>query len=586
MIQQKNVNPRPARPRRKIQPARPRESGAAVLKLRVIPLGGLEEIGKNMAAFELGDDIVIIDMGLMFPNEEMPGVDYVVPDVTYLKRNQKKIRGIIITHGHLDHTGAIPYLVQRIGLPPIFATKLTAGLIKERLEEFGLDRQVKIVEFHPDETLKLGKFECSFFRVTHSIPDCVGVALKTPFGTVIHTGDFKIDHTPIDQQPTEFHKISRLGHEGVLLLMSDSTNSVKEGFSPSEKEIGRNLQRIVEQAPGRVIIATFASLISRIQQIINAAHATGRKFSVSGLSVEKNLELAVRLGYIKMPAGSYIRVNKTDDYPDNKIIILATGSQGQENSSLSRISRGEHKHIKIRKGDTVLISSSPIPGNERAVQNLMDALFRAGAIVNYNREFDIHTSGHGHRKDLELMLALARPKYFMPVHGQRYMLEQHSIIAQEMGTPVENIFLAQNGNIIEFDGKGAKKLSYSVPSGYLMVDGLGVGDIGNVVLRDRKVMAEDGMVVIILKVDNKTNQMVGEPDIISRGFIYMKSSDKLIANTKQKIKEAVRKAGSKEITDKLEDWNNIRGELRDELSDFFFKETERRPMILPVIIKV
>ena len=555
-------------------------------KLRVIPLGGLEEVGKNMTAFEYGDDIVIVDMGLMFPDEDMPGVDYVIPDVTYLKKNYKKIRGVVITHGHLDHTGAIPYLLRTLGMPPLYATKLTAGLIKERLREFRMDKSSNIVEINPDDIIKLGTFETSFFRVTHSIPDCVGVALKTPLGTILHTGDFKVDHTPIDQEPTEFHKVAKHGHEGVLLLLSDSTNSIKDGFSVSEKEIGKNLLKIVEEAPGRIVIATFASLISRIQQIVNAAVATGRKLSVSGLSVEKNLELAVRLGYIKMPQSAYIKINKIDDYPDEKVIILATGSQGQENSSLGRMSRGEHRHVKIRKGDTIVISSSPIPGNERAVQNLQDALFKAGAFVNYNRELDIHTSGHGHRKDLELMLALAKPKYFMPVHGQRYMLEQHGVIASDMGVKPENIFKMQNGNILEIDSRGAKLAKKDAPAGYIMVDGLGVGDIGNVVLRDRKVMAEDGMMVIILKIDNKTNKMVGEPEIISRGFIYVKTSDKLIAKTKEKINDAVNKASSKVITEKIQDWNNLRGEIRDDLSEFFFKETERRPMILPVIIKV
>lgn len=549
-------------------------------------MGGLEEIGKNMTAFEYGNDIVVVDMGLMFPNEDMPGIDYVVPDVTYLRQNHKRIRGLIITHGHLDHTGAIPYLLDRIGLPPLYATRLTAGLIRERLREFNMDTKASIIEINPDEKIKLGVFEIEFFRVTHSIPDSVGVAIKTPVGTVLHTGDFKVDHTPIDQEPMEFHKIARHGHEGVLLLLSDSTNSVKDGFSVSEKEIGANLLKIVEQAPGRIIIATFASLISRIQQIVNAAVATGRKLSVSGLSVEKNLELAVRLGYIKMPPSAYVKINKIDNYPDDKIIILATGSQGQDNSSLGRMSRGEHRHVKIRKGDTIIISSSPIPGNERAVQNLQDALFRAGAHVNYNRELDIHTSGHGYRKDLELMLALSRPKYFLPVHGQRYMLEQHAVIAEQMGHKPENIFKMQNGNVLEIDNRGARILPRSVPAGYIMVDGLGVGDIGNVVLRDRKVMAEDGMMVIILKIDNKTNEMVGEPEIISRGFIYVKTSDRLITKTKEKIAEAVNKASAKVITEKIQDWNNLRGEIRDDLSDFFFKETERRPMILPVIIKV
>ncbi|MEK7164996.1 MAG: ribonuclease J [Patescibacteria group bacterium] len=591
-------NKKPQSRRPYSRPAAPRRDGfarqaseattlpTAANKLRIIPLGGLEEVGKNMTAFEYGNDIVIVDMGLMFPNEDMPGVDYVVPDVTYLQKKAKNIRGLLITHGHLDHIGAIPYLIEKIGMPPVFATKLTAGLMNQRLAEFGLEKRTRVTEFHPDDKLNLGVFSVSFFRVTHSIPDCVGIAIKTPLGTIVHTGDFKVDHTPVDQQPMEFHKISQLGHEGVLLLLSESTNAWKDGYSISEKTIGKNILNIVEQAPGRVVIATFASLISRIQQIVNAAVLTGRKLSVSGRSVEQNLELAVRLGYIKMPKDTYVSINKVDNYPDNKVIILATGSQGQDNSSLSRMSRGEHKHVKIRKGDLVVISSSPIPGNERAVQTLMDALFRAGAMVNYNRDLDIHTSGHGYRKDLELMLALVKPKYFIPIHGQRYMLEEHKLLAKAMGVFPENIFVMQNGAVLEIDKHGATISKTSVPAGYVMVDGLGVGDIGNVVLRDRKVMAEDGMVVVLVKIDDKTNKLVGEPDIITRGFIYVKSSDRLLFETKQKIRHTIIAATSKTMTDKMEDWNNIRGLLRDDLSDFFFKETERRPMILPVIIKV
>lgn len=551
-------------------------------KLKIIPLGGFEEIGKNCLALEYGHDILIIDLGLMFPTEEMPGIDYVVPDTSYLQKNKERIKGLVITHGHLDHTGAIPYLIRKIGLPVIYATELTAGMIREKLEEFKLDRQVNIKVFHPDDMLELGCFKVSFFLVNHNIPDAVGVAVRTPVGMIVHSCDFKFDFTPVDQKPAEIHKMAALSGEGVLALLSDSTNAELPGKAVSEKDIGENLVQVIKESRGRVIFSTFASLISRIQQTINAAVECDRRIAVSGLSMEKNIELALSLGYLKMPKNVFVRLNQIEDLPDNKIIIISTGSQGQETSALSRMSKGEHKQIKIKPGDTVILSSSPIPGNERAVQNLMNSLFRLGARVIYNKIFGVHVSGHGHQDDLKLMIALIRPKFFVPIHGERYMLERHSKLAEGLGMDPNQIFILANGDILELTHDSAKVLKQKIILNSVMVDGLGVGDIGSVVLRDRQVMAQDGMFVIIVTMDNKTQQLVGEPDIISRGFIYMKGNDRLIQETKSKTKQLLNSLAQKSI----EDWTEVRSQIRDEIGAFLFQRTERRPMILPVVIKV
>ncbi len=551
-------------------------------KLRIIPLGGFEEVGKNCLAIEYDNQILVIDLGLMFPNEDMPGIDYVVPDTAYLQKNKDRIKGIVITHGHLDHIGAIPYLIRKLDFPAIYATALTAGLIKERLEEFKLERQTPLHVFHPDDTLTLGCFKITFFLVNHNIPDAVGVAVHTPLGLIVNSCDFKFDFTPVDQKPAEIHKMAALSGMGVLALLSDSTNAPLKGKAMSEREIGENLTQVIREAKGRVIMSTFASLISRIQETMNAAIICDRRIAVSGLSMEKNIELALRLGYLKMSKNVFIRLAQIDSYADDKIIIISTGSQGQENSSLSRMSRGEHRQIKIKLGDTVILSSSPIPGNERAVQNLMNSLFKLGAKVIYNQIFGVHVSGHGHQEDLKLMIALIRPKYFIPIHGERYMLERHSQLAHELGIEEDRIFKMGNGNILEFTKDTAKVSKIKIPINYVMVDGLGVGDIGNVVLRDRQVMAQDGMFVIIVTIDNQTQKIIGEPDIISRGFIYMKGNDRLIQETKDKTKQIINSYNEK----KIEDWTPIRTHIRDDIGAYLFQKTERRPMILPVVIKV
>lgn len=553
-------------------------------RLRLIPLGGLEEIGKNCLAIEFSQDIILIDLGFQFPDEEMPGIDYVIPDTSYLQKNRDKIRGVIITHGHMDHTGAIPYIIKNIGNPPIFGTCLTIGLIKQRLEEFKLEKYAKLNTFHPDDTLKLGGFKLTFFRVNHNIPDGVGVVIHTPLGILVHTGDFKFDDHPVDDLPTEFAKIKKVSQEKVLVLFSDSTNAENPGHSLSEEVIGESIEKIFEQSRGRIIFTTFASLTSRIQQVINAASKYQRKVAVSGLSMEKTVEVALRLGYLKLPKKIFVKIDRVQNYPDNQLVILSTGSQGQEMSALARMTRGEHRQIQIKKDDTIVLSSSPIPGNERAIHNIMNRLVDAGARVIYKKTLDIHTSGHGNQDELKEMIKMVKPQYFVPVHGEHYMQIHHSYLAQEVGIPEKNIFMLFNGDSLEINqGRQAKIIRNQIPAEYVMVDGLGVGDVGNVVLRDRQVMARDGMVVVIAAID-KNRHLVNAPDIISRGFVYMKASEKLIKETKNRVTQIVKNYTNNQS--KSINWSPLRSLIRDDVGQFLFAKTERRPMILPLVIEV
>lgn len=553
--------------------------------LRFIPLGGLEEVGKNMSAVEYGNDILVIDMGLMFPNEDMPGIDYVIPDINYLVENKEKIRGVIITHGHLDHTGAIPYIIDKLGSPQIYSAPLTNGLIKKRLEEFGLENRVKLATITPgEETLQLGAFKVDTFRLNHNIPDSMGLSITTPEGILVYATDWKFDHTPADGKPTDFSKLAELGGQGVLALFSDSTNAQKPGHTISEKEVEDVLFKLVENAKGRVIIATFSSLISRIQQILNVAKKMNRKVAFSGRSMLANVEVASSLKALIIPPDAVIDVGEVGKYPDNRVIIVCTGSQGEERSALTRIAAGEHRQIKIKKGDTVILSSSPIPGNERSVNDVMDNLFREGAKVIYQKLMDVHTSGHAYQEDLKLMIGLIKPKFFIPIHGERHKLMVHAGLAQDVGIPEENILVSDNGQIIEFADDKGSVTNKRVPASYVMVDGLGVGDVGNIVLRDRKAMAADGIFVVIVTVNHETGQIVTSPDIISRGFIYMRENENLVHKSRAEIKRLF----AKHISDGKArgDWALIKTKIREDLGDFLYKETERRPMVIPVVIEV
>lgn len=553
--------------------------------LRVIPMGGIEEVGENMTVLEFGDDLIVIDMGLAFPDDTMPGIDYIIPDTKWLEQNRRRIRGVIITHGHLDHIGAVPYILPKLGDPPVYTMALTAGFIKKRLEEFSLLGRSRINVLTKDDTLALGSFKIRFFRLNHSIPDSVGLSITTPVGQIIYATDWKFDHTPADGKPTEFDKIAKFGAEGVLLLMSDSTNAVKPGYCMSERELGITIDRTFSEIKGRIIFANFATSISRIQQVFDAAAKYNRKVIVTGRSMVNNIEIALSLGYLKIQPKIVIKSEQAKKYPDNQIVILTTGSQGEDAAGLARIARGDHKTIKIKKGDTAIVSASPIPGNERAVAAVLSNLTRLGAHVIYNKTLDIHTSGHAHQEELKLMIALTKPKYFMPIHGEHHMIVTHAELAKSMGIPEQNIFSLDNGQILEINSARQAKVveDPKVTSGYVFIDGLGVGDVGEVVIRDRQVMAQDGMFVIIVTLDRRNGKLINQPDIISRGFIYMKGNDDLIREVKHEVRKLVESKGK----EKLEpNWAFLRNIIRDEVGEYLYQKTERRPMVLPVIIEV
>lgn len=553
--------------------------------LRIIPMGGIEEVGENMTVLEYGDDLIVIDMGLAFPDDTMPGIDYIIPDTKWLEANKRRIRGIIITHGHLDHIGAIPYILPKLGDPPIYTLPLTAGFIKKRLEEFNLLGRSKINTLTKDDVLALGNFKVRFFRLNHSIPDSVGLSVTTPVGQIVYATDWKFDHTPADGKPTEFDKIAKFGAEGVLLLMSDSTNAVKPGYCISEKELGQTIDRAFGEIKGRIIFANFSTSISRIQQVFNAAAKYNRKVIVTGRSMVNNIEIALSLGYLKIQPKIVIKSEQAKKYPDNQIVILTTGSQGEDAAGLARIARGDHKTVKIKKGDTVIVSASPIPGNERAVSAVLSNLARLGAHVIYNKNLDIHTSGHAHQEELKLMIALTKPKYFMPIHGEHHMIVTHADLAKGMGVPESNIFTLDNGQILEINSAKEAKIveDPKVTTGYVFIDGLGIGDVGEVVIRDRQVMAQDGMFVVIITLDRRNGKLINQPDIISRGFIYMKGNDDLIREVKHEVRKLVESKGK----EKLEpNWAYLRNIIRDEIGEYLYQKTERRPMILPVVIEV
>lgn len=551
--------------------------------LRIIPLGGLEEIGRNMTVFEYGDDIVIVDMGLQFPEEDMPGIDYVIPNIEYLQGKEKNIRGVIITHGHYDHIGAIPHLIHKLGSPPIFTAQLTRAIILRRQEDFKDIAKLKIELITKDSQLELGNFKVEFFHVNHNIPDGLGVVLHSPAGSVVHTGDFKFDHSPIGDQPADVSRISQIGAKGIMCLMSDSTSAETPGYALSEKEVQDQIEIIFKESKDRIIIATFASLISRVQEIINLAEKYDRKVAVDGYSMRMNVEITKALGYLKVGKYTLIKPHQVHDFPPSKVVVLCTGAQGEDNAVLMRIANREHKNIKIERGDSVVFSSSVIPGNERTVQGLKDNLYRQGAKVYHSQLMDIHTSGHGPKEDLKMMMNLIKPKYLMPIHGNFYMLSLHGEIGKSIGMDEKSVIISENGQITTLSPAGMSIAKKKAPTSYVMVDGLGVGDVGNVVIRDRQMMAKDGMFVVIATVDSQTGKLKNSPDIISRGFIYMRDSKELLYETRKKVKEIVEGAtgGQHPVN-----WVYVKESMRDKIGQFLYIKTNRRPMVLPVIIEV
>lgn len=552
--------------------------------LRIIPLGGLEEVGRNMTIFEYGQDIIIVDMGLQFPDEDMPGVDYIIPDVTYLQGKEKNIRGVVITHGHYDHIGAIPHLMSKLGNPVIYTAEMTRGIIMKRQEDFKDNSPLNIKSVKKGDKIRLGVFEVELFHVNHTIPDSLGLAINTPLGTVVHTGDFKFDHSPVADYPADIANIALIGSKGVLALMSDSTDSQVEGYSISEGSIGKAMGEIIEHTNGRLIIATFSSLVSRIQTIIEMAERYGRKVAVDGYSMRTNVEIANKLGYLKMKKNTLIPIHKVNDYPDNKVIILCTGAQGESNAVLMRIINNEHRFVKVHQGDTVIFSSSVIPGNERTVQGVKDDLYRKGAKVIHYHMMDVHAGGHARQEDLKMMINLIKPKYLIPIHGNYFMLKLHGELGEAVGMKPDQILIGENGKVISIDPslKGIVT-NEKTSTNYVMVDGLGVGDVGEVVLRDRQVLAKDGMFTIVVIIDSETKKIIGNPQITSRGFIYVKENFDLVNATKKVVEKVIHDKTSPEMNI---NWDYVKNNIRESVGSFLYMKTQRRPMILPVVIEV
>ena len=548
--------------------------------LKIIPLGGLEEIGNNMTVFEYEDEIIIVDCGLEFPTDDMLGVDLVIPDVTYLERNKEKIKGLVITHGHEDHIGAIPYVLKQINIP-IYATKLTIGLIKNKLEEHKLLRSTKLYEVEAGKTINFGKMSVEFIRSCHSIPDSVMLAIYTPVGTIMHTGDFKIDYTPINSEITDLNRIAEIGSKGVLALLSDSTNSERKGYTMSESTVGKEFDKLFVNCTKRIVVATFASNVHRVQQIVNAAVANGRKIAICGRSMINMIETARALGYMDVPENVFIDIDMIKNYTDEQLVIITTGSQGETMSALTRMAAGEHKKIEITPNDLIIISANPIPGNEKSVSKVIDDLLQIGADVVYNALADVHVSGHACQEEQKLIFALTKPKYFIPVHGEYRQLMAHAETAIKMGVAPENIFMNTNGRIIELNENEAKQTG-SVPCGKVLVDGYGVGDVGNVVLRDRQHLSQDGLIVIVMTMDSSTGEIVAGPDVISRGFVYVKESENLMDEVKKYIREEVEILENKGVRD----WATIKSTLKDHIRDYIFQKTKRNPMILPIIMSL
>ena len=550
--------------------------------VKIIPLGGLLEIGKNITVIEYEDDIIIIDCGLGFPEDDMLGVDLVIPDITYLEKYKDKIRGLVVTHGHEDHIGGIPYLLKQINVPiPIYATKLTVGLIENKLEEHNLLKSTKIKQVRPGQVITLGSMKVEFIKITHSIPDACALAIHTPAGTIVHTGDFKIDYTPIDGEIIDLGRLATLGNKGVLALMSDSTNAERKGYTMSESNVGEILDKLFINCTKRIVVATFSSNVHRVQQIVNSAVKYKRKIAVCGRNMINMIETARRLGYIKVPDNVFIDIDTINSYPDDSLVIITTGSQGEPMSALTRMASGEHKKVQITPNDFIIISANPIPGNEKYISKVIDDLMAIGAEVIYNALQEIHVSGHACQEEQKLMITLVKPKYFIPVHGEYRQLIAHSETAKKVGIPNENIFITENGQVLELNEDEAKFTGH-VQSGKVLVDGLGIGDVGNIVLKDRQKLSQDGLIVIVLTLDPRSGKIVAGPDVISRGFVYVRESENLMEEIKRLLREELWKCEEKHITD----WATLKLVIREQLGDYIYKKTKRQPMLIPIIMEI
>ncbi len=547
--------------------------------LKIIPLGGLNEIGKNITILEYRDQILIIDCGMSFPEDDMYGIDVVIPDFSYLEKNANKIVGLVITHGHEDHIGAIPYFLRKVNVP-IYATRITLGLIENKLKERGLSGNLNVIT--AGDKFRVGEFTVQTIRTTHSVADAISLNISTPAATLFHTGDFKIDYTPIDGEPIDLQKFAEIGMQGVDIMLADSTNATRKGFTKSEKFVGEALDKIFSRAKGRIIIATFSSNVHRVQKIIELAIKYGRKFTVSGRSFVYVLNLAQELGYIKFPKGSYVELNKANNIPDNEMVIITTGSQGEPMSALTRMANDEHRNVKLKKGDMVILSSSPVPGNEKSVSNVVNRLYDKEVDVIYNDIADIHVSGHACQEELKLIQSLIKPKFFMPVHGESRHLKEHAKLAESLGQKPENIFILSNGDQLSVNKERATKFENVVSADDILVDGLGVGDVGNIVLKDRKLLSESGLIIVVASVDIKAGILVSGPEIVSRGFIYVKENEDII----NKAKEIAARSISDSLSYRNVDWNEMKTSVIDDLRKFIYKNTHRSPLILPIFMDV
>ena len=550
-------------------------------KLKIIPLGGLDEIGKNLTALEYGNDIIMVDCGMAFPDEDMPGVDMVINDVTYLEKNWQKIKGIFLTHGHEDHIGGLPYFLKAINVP-VYGTRLTLGLVENKLKEHNLLSKVKLVRVKPGSVANAGaNFSVEFIRTNHSIADSVALAIKTPVGTVIHMGDFKIDTTPIVGEMIDLTRLGELGNEGVLALMSDSTNVERAGYAMSERSVGDKFEQIFKGCDKRIIVATFASNVHRVQQIIDAAVKNKRKVAVSGRSMENIVEISMLLGYMKIPEGVLINLDSIGKYKPNQIVIITTGSQGEPMSALTRMAYSDHRKVEITKDDLIVLSATPIPGNEKSVSNVINELFKIGASVIYKSLMDVHVSGHACQEELKMILALTKPKYFIPVHGEHRHLVLHKELAMGMGMKDKDAFVLTNGSVLEISENGAA-VTGTVPAGKILVDGLGVGDVGNIVLRDRKHLSQDGLIIVVVTISHEDGRMVSRPDVISRGFVYVREAEGLIDGVKDAATHSVEECLSR----KNMDWSTMKSSLKSTVAHYIYDQTKRNPMILPIIEEI